>query len=196
MTASAPTYREQQQKAASDGASQFVDQFYVCVNGSPTPLRTFYVSSSTKYTTSAIPANVDISVNGKVLAGGPDEYESMLKAQRMTPSGIEAKVRYEVDGWDCQIINPEFSIGCPDNLLAKYEEEKKNTAKTPSREFFNRCSLLVQVTGTVTFAGGEKDERKVFNDVFVLVPNWDTHVKNPSRNAKRWLVLSQNFRSL
>lgn len=177
------------------GATQFVDQYYVCVNGSPTPIRTFYVSSSAKYTQSTLPCPVDISINGLVLTGGPDEYETMLKTQRMTPAGIEAKVRYEVDGWDCQILNPEFAIGCPDNLLAKYAEERA-TGKHYSKEYFNRASLLLQVTGTVVFGGGDKDVKKVFNDVFVLVPNWDTHVKNPSRNAKRWLILSQNFRSM
>ncbi|OIW30254.1 hypothetical protein CONLIGDRAFT_644264 [Coniochaeta ligniaria NRRL 30616] len=192
----AVTYRENQQKAANDGASQFVEQYYLCVNGSPQPIRNFYVSSNTKYTQSTLPANVDISINGAVLTGGPDEYEQMLKTQRMTPAGIEAKVRYEVDSWDCHILNPDFAIGCPDNLLQKYDEEKKSGKTTFSREYFNRASLLLQVTGTIIFGGGDKDTRKVFNDVFVLVPNWDTHVKNPSRNAKRWLILSQNFRAL
>jgi NTF2-related export protein 1/2 len=132
-----------------------------------------------------------------VLTGGPDEYDQMLKAQRMTPAGVEAKVRYEVDGWDVHILNPDFAIGCPDHLLQKYEEEKTGAGagKSHSREFFMRASLLLQVTGTVMY-GGDKDSRRVFTDVFVLVPNWDTHVKNPSRNAKRWLILTHNSRTL
>jgi len=165
------------------------------VNGSPQPIRNFYVTSSTKYTQSVHPANVDVSINGAVLAGGPDEYETMLKAQRMTPAGIEAKVRYEVDGWDVHVLNPDFAIGCPDNLLQRYAEEK-TVGKHFSRGYFERVSLLLQVTGTIIFGGGDKDVKKVFNDVLVLVPNWDTHVKNPSRNAKRWLILSQNFRAM
>lgn len=163
------------------------------MNGSTQPIRNFYVSSSTKYTTSAVPANVDISINGLVLTGGPDEYEQMLKAQRMTPAGIEAKVRYEVDGWDVHILNPEFSIGCPDHLLQRYQEEAASGKF--SKDYHLRSSLLLQVTGTIIF-GFDKEDKKVFNDVFVLVPNWDTHVKNPPRNAKRWLILSQNFRAL
>lgn len=210
----AATFRESQLKAANDGmrpetdtaqkrlnrsliqpsgAAQFIDQYYVCVNGTAQPLRNFYVSSSQKYTSSPVPALVDISINGQVLAGGPDEYETMLKTQRMTPSGIEAKVRYEVEGWDVHILNPEFTIGCPDHLLQKYEEER--VSGKPTKDSYARISLLVQVTGTVSF-GGDKENRKMFNDVLVLVPNWDNHIKNPPRNAKRWLILSQNFRAL
>jgi NTF2-related export protein 1/2 len=116
----------------------------------------------------------------------------MIKAQRQTPSGIEARVKYEVEGWDVHILNPEFTLACPENLLTTDTDSKPDRRAKDNI----KASLLLQVTGTVSFGVDKDAPRKMFNDVFVLVPNWDTHVKNPPRNARRWLIMSQNFRAL
>lgn len=177
----------------SAGAQQFVENYYITLNGTSLPLPAFYASSNSKYTTCANPVTSDITINGAVLTGGPEEYEKMIKAQRQTPSGIEARVKYEVEGWDVHILNPEFTLACPENLLS----EDSNNSKPDKRAKDNiKASLLLQVTGTVSYGGDREAPKKMFNDVFVLVPNWDTHVKNPPRNARRWLIMSQNFRAL
>lgn len=175
------------------GAKQFVDNYYICLNGSSQPLRTFYASSNAKYTSCAQPVTSDITVNGAVLTGGPDEYESMIKAQRQTPSGIETKVRYEVEGWDVHILNPDFTLACPENLLTPTDPDAKPDRRTKDNI---KASLLLQVTGMISYGGDKEAPRSMFNDVFVLVPNWDTYVKNPARHARKWLVMSQNFRAL
>lgn len=57
-------------------------------------------------------------------------------------------------------------------------------------------SLLVQVAGRATFGKGREAVRKGFSEVFVLVPNWEAMGRNPPRNLRRWLIASQNLRTL
>ncbi|CAI4210302.1 unnamed protein product [Parascedosporium putredinis] len=66
----------------------------------------------------------------------------------------------------------------------------------PSDRSGSRMSLLVQVTGRVHFGKGRDSVRKPFNEVFVLVPNWEALSRNAPRNLRRWLIMSQNFRTL
>ncbi|RBQ92143.1 hypothetical protein VDGD_09973 [Verticillium dahliae] len=57
-------------------------------------------------------------------------------------------------------------------------------------------AVLVQVTGRLYYGRGREAAAKTFNEVFVLVPNWDTFGRNAPKGARRWLISSQNFRSL
>ncbi|KAF9881086.1 nuclear transport factor 2 domain protein [Colletotrichum karsti] len=165
--------RETELKASADAASNFADAYYDALNRRKPQgtVSNFYTTSCSKY-----PSQPDISINGAVLSGGPDEYVALLDTQG-------PDVRYEVESLDAHVINPNFSLGCPDHLLAGDSTGAK-------------CSVMAQVTGRVYYGKGRDAPAKTFNEVFVLVPNWDTLVKNPPRGVRRWLIMSQNFRAL
>jgi NTF2-related export protein 1/2 len=158
----------------------------------------FYTNSTKSYTLSTPPRPADISINGQVLQQAT-EYEALLKKQ-----GRDAK--YEVESFDAQVINLRFALAVPSDLQTND---------------LNRMSVLVQVTGRVTVGGGSKAKEgsadattstaasgsgsagttgptgaRAFNEVFVLVPNWDALAKNAPRGLRRMVILSQNFRAL
>lgn len=127
----------------------------------------FYVNANAKYTAAQVSAQ--IVVNGAPVAS-PDAYIALVKAQG-------ADIRYDVEAFDTHVVNPVFAIAAPDNTNP-------------------RGSILVQVTGKVSFGKGRELVKKAFSEVFVLVPNWDAHVRNAPKNLRRFLVMSQNYRSL
>ncbi|TDZ19662.1 hypothetical protein C8034_v006086 [Colletotrichum sidae] len=165
--------RETELRASSDAASNFADSYYDALNRRKPEgkLSQFYTTSCSKY-----PSPPDISINGAVIAGGPDEYAALLDTQG-------PDVRYEVESLDAHVVNPDFSLGCPEHL----SQGDKTGAK---------CSIMAQVTGRVYYGKDRNAPAKTFNEVFVLVPNWDTFGKNPPRGLRRWLIMSQNFRAL
>jgi len=151
---------------------------------------------------SSPPRAPDISINGTVLAQ-PGDYEALLKKQGRD-------TRYEIESFDAQVVNPRFALAAPADLQT---------------HDLNRISILVQVTGRVTVGGAQgKDGAaagaaasrsapagaggsgaastatssgpRAFNEVFVLVPNWDALGKNSPKGLKRMVILSQNFRAL
>ncbi|KAL1869723.1 hypothetical protein VTK73DRAFT_2964 [Phialemonium thermophilum] len=182
--------RENQVKAASEAASNFIEWYYKALRDG-SPIGPFYVTNNSKY--AAASTTSDISVNGAVLTGGPAEYEKLLEQQRTTPSGIvpASRVHYDVESWDVHVLNPNFVIACPPELLNPGQQRH-------DKDVDSRSSLLLQVTGQITYSA-EKDPNPIkrpFNETFVLVPNWDALRRNAPRNMRKKLILSQNFRSL
>lgn len=153
-------------------ADNFVNTYYQAVN-SRTSLQGFYVNSSPRY---SIPA--DISVNGAVVAL-PADYFALIGAQG-------DGVRYDVESLDAHVMNPSFKFGMPDNVHDAAKAERNGS----------RMSVVVTVIGRVQFGKAKDSLQKMFNETFVLVPNWDAMARNPPRGAKKWLILSQNFRAL
>ncbi|KAK4075280.1 uncharacterized protein Triagg1_4401 [Trichoderma aggressivum f. europaeum] len=159
-------------KASSEAAEIFVNNYYQAIN-SKAKLETYYINSSTRY---SIPA--DISINGSVVPT-PAEYSKLLESQG-------ENVLYEIESLDSHIINPSFQYGAPDTV---YESEKNEKSG-------RRMSIVVTTMGKVRFGKGREAPQKMFNETFVLVPNWDAMARNPARGLKRWLIMSQNFRAL
>lgn len=182
-------------KVSSNGAETFIDWFYRDLNEGR-PLSSYYINSSTKYANAG--ATADITINGAHLPG-PSEFEALLEEQRGNSSSAtngasehprgrttgKARVRYEVDSFDAQVLNDDYCIGAPENLLSKGPDNKGG-----------RISMLVSVMGILHLETEPEPTRKTFNEVFVLVPNWDARARNPPRNVKRFLISSQNYRSL
>lgn len=94
------------------------------------------------------------------------------------------QVRYEIEAYDAHVINPDFNVAAPPAVL---EAKDKSGAK---------CSVLTQITGRVFYGRGRDAPAKTFNETFVLVPNWETFGRNPPKGMRRWLIWSQNFRTL
>lgn len=149
-----------------------MDRYYQALN-SRASLDAFYVNSSPKY---ALPA--DISINGKVLAA-PTEYSALLETQG-------AGVRYEMESLDTHVINPSTGFGAPENIHDNAKVERTG----------GRMSIVVTTMGRVQYGKRREAPQRMFNETFVLVPNWDALARNPPRGLHRWLIMSQNFRAL
>ncbi|KAG6041147.1 hypothetical protein E4U41_005871 [Claviceps citrina] len=161
-----------QVKASSEAAEVFVNHYYQALNNR-SQLSHFYINSSSKYSIAA-----DISINGSVVAT-PADYSTLLDAQG-------EGVRYEIESLDAHVINPSSRYGAPENIHDNDRIEKNG----------GRMSIVVTTMGKVQFGKGKEALQKMFNETFVLVPNWDSMAKNPPRGLKRWLIMSQNFRAL
>ena len=155
-------------------AESFVGLYYQALNGRR-DLTNFYVSASNRLTNASL--KPDISVNGNVCISLP-ELEALLEKQGQP-------VHYDVLSFDAQVLNPNFVIGAPESL------EGTKGAKDGSKVMFS-----VQVSGTVKYGRGEGSEEKAFNEVFVLVPHWEASDRRAARNVRKFLVSSQNFRTL
>lgn len=214
----AATAEELEVKNSTESAQTFIDWYYTSVSDRK-PLTSFYVNSNNKY--AAAGAAADLSINGKVCAQ-PSDLEDLLARQAGVPAratnggGAAAtataassvpgssgfRVRYDVDGFDVHVLNPQFRLACPDAILqrltpgsAAYETTTPQQLKQLTQKM---VSLLVQVTGHVQYGGGKDAPRGAFTEVFVLVPNWDALAGGPRtpRGLRNYLILSQNFRAL
>lgn len=186
-------------KVSSEGAEAFVDSYYRAVNDGQS-ISTYYINSSTKYTSRPDADPADIVINGAHLAT-PAEYEALLEEQRGGPTAnhtngadrrrgtTKPRVRYEVDSFDAQVVNTDFCIDVPQNL-------SDNASKTSGR----RISMVVTVMGILHLDSEPEPTRKTFNEVFVLWPNWEWErgtARNKSKNARnKFLISSQNYRTL
>ncbi len=113
-----------------------------------------------------------------------------MAAQRAGGSGGSGRVRYDVEGFDVHMLNPAFRVACPDNLLG--EVRGRGAAAATAQ----KASLLVQITGVVTYGSGKDAPKGSFSEVFVLVPNWDALSPKAPRGLKGWLIMSQDYRGL
>lgn len=162
---------ETQVKVASEAATNFVDHFYLVLEKRQSPAQ-FYVSASAKLSEAGL--KPEISVNGHVCGeGGVAAYEALLAAQG-------GPVQYDVQSVDAHPVNPHFLLGAPD--------------ATPSKNG-DKTSIAVAVSGTLKLGKGDDAVEKGFHEAFVLVPHWEAQGRRASRNARAWLIASQNFRS-
>lgn len=183
---------ETEVKVSSDGAQTFVDWYYRDLNEGRS-LAPYYVNANTKYTAAGVTA--DITINGAHLAT-PGEFEALLQEQRggsattngassSSSSSRKPRVRYEIDSFDVQVINDDYLVAAPEFIRSKGPDKSGG-----------RVSMVVTVMGILHLETEPEATRKTFSDVFVLVPNWDARSRNPPRNVKRFLISSQNYRTL
>ncbi|KAK5993861.1 hypothetical protein PT974_07298 [Cladobotryum mycophilum] len=159
-------------RASSEAAETFVNLYYQAINNR-SKLDPFYVNSSSRYSISA-----DISINGSVVPT-PEEYSKLLETQGKD-------VDYEIESFDAHVMSPSFQFGAPEKVYDNDRIEKNG----------GRMSIVVTAMGKVRFGKGRDAPQKMFNETFVLVPNWEAMNKNPPRGLRRWLIMSQNFRAL
>lgn len=87
--------------------------------------------------------------------------------------------KYEVQSFDCQIINRAYPSTTP------------NGPKPPSEMGIKDMSLLVLVSGHVRYGDGSDLPQRGFSETFVLIPN---PTPEKGKRRKEWLIQSQNFR--
>jgi NTF2-related export protein 1/2 len=151
-------------------------------------LGNYYVTSSTKYTNAG--TALDLVVNGAKL-GGPADYEALLERQAPKTTGAGGRVRFEMESFDVQVLNPSFRAACPEHLLK--DEAGGNKSRVTASQ---KASLLVQVVGVAQYGAGKEAARGGFAETLVLVPNWDALGSKAPKGLRHWLIMSQNFRSL
>jgi NTF2-related export protein 1/2 len=179
-------------------ATNFADWYYTNLN-KHRPLSDFYVTSNARYRDAGLRA--DVVINGLVLHDTGDvsaapalAYEELLKKQRTVPATgrPDGRVHYEVDNVDVQVLNPDYTFACPEHVANSRLDSSGRTAAGAEPAM----QLLVQIAGSITFGADKDAQKKGFSEIFVLVPNWDAFKKGAARNARRFLIQSQNFRSL
>ncbi|KAL8376273.1 hypothetical protein RB595_007393 [Gaeumannomyces hyphopodioides] len=183
-------------KTSAEGAQAFIDWYYASASERK-PLQSFYVNGSPSYSAASITA--DISVNGLVVKD-PAELERLLETQ-----ANGSRVRYDIEGFDAHVLNPNFLVACPDALASQQQgqgqqqqqQQQQNRGSARDRaERDAKVSIMAMVNGAVQFGTDKNAPRRPFTEVFVLVPNWESMGPKAPRNAKRFLVLSQNYRAM
>lgn len=93
-----------------------------------------------------------------------------------------AKAHYEVQSFDCQVINTNYNVGVDETKLDPNKDGKK-------------MSILVMVNGSVKYFKESTDgETRGFTESIVLVPNFEAQGPKAPKGSKRWLIQSQTFR--
>jgi NTF2-related export protein 1/2 len=116
------------------------------------------------------PLKPDISLNGNLISS-PSDLEAVFAKQ-------PPKTHYEVQSFDCHVLNHNYNVGAPDNVLEMNKQGKK-------------MSIMVTVSGSVRYGDGA--DTQGFMDSLVLVPNWEVYGKLP-KVKRRWVIQSQTFR--
>lgn len=102
----------------------------------------------------------------------PAELQEMFEKQ-------VKKAHYEVGGFDCEVINPNYNVGVDETMLGPDKDGRK-------------ISILVIVSGSVRY--GDDGETRGFTESVVLVPNWEAQGPKAPKGLKKFLIQSQNFR--
>jgi len=158
-------------KVADNAAEQFVQTYYPSLNSSNghKHLTEFYIKPTTDSTVGA-----DITLNGNTISN-PAELQAIFENQ-------VSKCLYEAQSFDCQVPNTNYNIGLEESSLAPNKDGKK-------------MSIMVMVSGSVKYyKDGTEGETRGFTEIFMLVPNMESHGPKAPRGAKKWLIQSQNFR--
>jgi NTF2-related export protein 1/2 len=88
---------------------------------------------------------------------------------------------YEVQSFDCQIINQTYPTPTATGL------------KLPNETTIKDMSILVIVSGFVRFGEARDLPQRGFSETFVLVPN-PTADGPKGKRRREWLIQTQNFR--
>ncbi|KAL2262704.1 hypothetical protein VTK26DRAFT_355 [Humicola hyalothermophila] len=183
------TDHETNVRCSAEAAKNFVDWYYRQLNESK-PVASGYINGNATYEKAGHPP-ADICVNGLVVAT-PQEWERLLEQQRKMPTSAppgRRAVRYDVECFDVHVINSDYRFGAPQRMLDIH---------APGDGV--RMMMMLTVSGSVYFCASptSKDDymlKQHFNDVFILVPNWDQLEKPAAKAGKKYLIASHTYRA-
>ncbi|RYP42380.1 hypothetical protein DL767_000302 [Monosporascus sp. MG133] len=188
---------ETRARVASEAAQGFVDHYYDALNRRHN-LAPFYASTSSKLTAAGV--RPDISINGNLCETVAD-YETLLNKQGSPVHWLTCI--NEVHSFDAHAINPHYTTGLPSSSSSSSSSADPagsgmNRAERKAVEAGDRVSVAVQVSGTVRYgkAGEEATTERAFTEAWLLVPHWEAWARNAPRGLRRWVAVSQNFRTL
>ncbi|KAH0541656.1 hypothetical protein FGG08_003887 [Glutinoglossum americanum] len=149
-------------------ATEFVDTYYPALQSSRGKLSSFYIPSTTDTEGKTLPVLV---FNGNVLSDPP--------AMRLMFEKEMPATTYEVQAFDCQVLNPNYSTAGPG---PHPPDSGKN------------MSILISVSGWVRFGESKEAPIRGFSETFVLVPNLAAATAKAKGGVRNWLIQSQTFR--
>lgn len=137
-------------------ATEFVQSFYPALENNRAAIASFYNQPTST-----------ILFNGNAVPDGNAVQDIFVN--QMTPT------HYEVQSFDCQIINQAYPA-------------PTTTGSNPKD-----MSILVIASGYVRFGESRDLPPRGFSETFILVPNASGEVGKGTRK-KDWLIQTQNFR--
>ncbi|KAE8147687.1 hypothetical protein BDV25DRAFT_29031 [Aspergillus avenaceus] len=148
-------------KVSTDAAMEFVQSFYPALQSDRAAIASFYNQTTSR-----------ILFNGNTVADGKAVQDIFVN--QMPPA------HYEVQSFDCQIINQAYPTPTPTGL------------KLPNDATLKDKSILVLVSGYVRFGESRDLPQRGFSETFVLVPNPSDGPRGKRR--REWLIETQTFR--
>ncbi|OJJ83884.1 putative nuclear transport factor 2 domain protein [Aspergillus glaucus CBS 516.65] len=149
-------------KVSTDAATEFVQSFYPALQKNRATIASFYSQPTST-----------ILFNGNAVADGNAVQDIFVN--QMPPA------HYEVQSFDCQIINQAYPTPTPTGTKAPNETTVKD------------MSILVIISGYVRFGESRDLPQRGFSETFVLVPN-PAAEGGKAKQVKEWLIYTQNFR--
>ncbi|KAI4255848.1 MAG: hypothetical protein LQ352_002366 [Teloschistes flavicans] len=147
----------------------FIESYYAALNTRQEPLSSFYISPCAMTGGKSLPS---ISFNG-------DQIRNATALQVMFEDQIPAAY-YEVKCYDCHVVNSNYVA--------------ENTEGWPPKTGKN-MTILVAVSGCVTFGHNDEAKKRGFSETFLLVPNPVAAAnKQRAKDVKEWIIQTQNFR--
>lgn len=218
---SVPTM-ETQIRVASEAARSFVDHFYEA-RTRKRALGMFYASTSARLTGADV--KPDISINGKHVPDVA-AYEAMLEAQgspviydiaswdahpvaaHYKAGEPETGAENSRDATAAAVIRngDRISFVIQVSGMIRYTNEHTAPSTTnpeegkatppPSGETTGvNANTPFAVGATPTPAEADPPEQP-FNEAFLLVPHWEAWGRNAARGLRKWVISSQNYRTL
>ncbi|PWY86113.1 NTF2-like protein [Aspergillus heteromorphus CBS 117.55] len=158
----APPTEDNLTKVSTDAATEFVQSFYPALENNRSSIASFYNQPTAM-----------ILFNGNAVTDGAAVQEIFVN--QMSPT------HYEVQSFDCQIINQG------------YPTPTSTGTKLPTETTLKDMSILVLVSGYVRFGESRDLPQRGFSETILLVPNPTTDLPK-GRRRKEWLIQTQNFR--
>ncbi|KAI9036973.1 putative nuclear transport factor 2 domain protein [Aspergillus affinis] len=158
----APLGEDTLTKVSTNAATEFVQSFYPALQSNRASISSFYSQPTST-----------IIFNGNVVVDGSAVQEIFVN--QMPPT------HYEVQSFDCQIINPA------------YPTPTTTGVKTPQETTSKDLSILVVTSGFVRFGESRDLPQRGFSETFVLVPN-PTADAPKGKRRREWLIQTQTFR--
>lgn len=143
-------------------ATEFVQSFYPSLQNNRAAIASFYNQPTST-----------ILFNGNAVTDGNAVQDIFMN--QMPPT------YYEVQSFDCQIIN-----------LA-YPTPTTTGIKLPNEKTIKDMSILVIISGYVRFGEPRDLPQRGFSETFVLVPN-PSGDGGKGKRRREWLIQTQNFR--
>lgn len=149
---------------------KFVHEYYAALNGGRQEIENFYMDFIATPDGKSLPT---IIYNGNVV---PDRTAMQSLFQQQMP-----QTRYEVQSYDCHILNPDFVM---EGVKAAATESGRN------------MSILLSVSGFVKYGESRSADPRGFSETFILIPNPAVAPSARGKRSREWIIQSQTFRQV
>ncbi|CAI7616510.1 unnamed protein product [Penicillium bialowiezense] len=157
----APASEDTLTKVSTEAATEFVQTFYQALRANRESIGSYYDANPQT-----------IIFNGNQVSDGAAVQDIFVN--QMPPAN------FEIQSYDCQIINKTYPTVLPGGVL-----------KPQSEMGVKDMSILILVSGAVRYGENREQPQRGFSETFVMTPNPSAE---RARGRKDFLIQSQNFR--